>query len=193
MEQVGEEGAFAYLTVIPIAEYGFNLYKQTFRDTLCVCYGWQPACLPSHCACGYVFSISHAPSCSRVAVLSIRHNQIRDLTAEPLVKVYPSVAVALVLQTLTGKRFALRTANIQDDARLDIKAQDFCDCSKRSAFFDIKVFNSHAPSNCKTTMAACYRRHKLEKQRMHQWRIRDVEHGPFTPFIQYHLQENTRD
>ena len=183
MEQASEKGASAWLTAIPIAEYGFSLHKQAFRDALCVRYGWQPARLPSHCSCGEAFSVSHALSCSKGALPSIRHNRIRDLTAELLTEVCPNVATEPVLQPLTGERFALRTANRQDDARLDIKAQDFWDHSKRSAFFDVRVFNSHAPSNCKTTTAACYRRHELEKRRMYERRIIDVEHGSFTPLV----------
>ena len=41
------------------------------------------------------------------------------------------MAVELVLQLLTGESFALRTANIQDNARLDTKDQDFGDHTVR--------------------------------------------------------------
>ena len=43
--------------------------------------------------------------------------------------------------------------------------------------------NSHAPSNCKTTSAACYRRHELEKRRTYEKIIYEVEHGSFTPIV----------
>ena len=45
------------------------------------------------------------------------------------------------------------------------------------------MFNSHAPSNCKTSTAACYRRHELEKRRAYERRIIEVEHGSFTPIV----------
>ena len=48
-------GASSWLTAIPIAEYGFTLHKQAFRDALCIRYGWQPARLPSHCPCSCLF------------------------------------------------------------------------------------------------------------------------------------------
>ena len=160
MEQASEKGASAWLTTISIADYGFSLHKQAFWDALCVWYGWQPARLPSHCPCGEAFSVGHALSCSKGALPSIRHNRIRDLTAELLTEVCPNVAVEPVLQPLTGEGFSLGTTNVQDDARLDIKAQDFWDHSKRSTFLDVRVYNSHAPSNCRTTTAACYRRHE---------------------------------
>ena len=63
LEQASEKGASAWLTAIPIAEYGFSLHKQAFRDALCVRYGWLLARLPSHCLCGETFSVSHALSC----------------------------------------------------------------------------------------------------------------------------------
>ena len=134
MEQASEKWASARLTAIPIAEYGFSLHKQAFRDALCVHYGWLLARLPSHCLCGETFSVSHALSCPKPALPSIRHNCIRDLTAQLLTEVCPNVATEPVLQPLSGERFPLRTANVQDDARLDIKAQDFWDRSNRSTF-----------------------------------------------------------
>ena len=36
-----EKGASAWLTTLPLAEEGFNLHKQAFRDALCLRYGWD--------------------------------------------------------------------------------------------------------------------------------------------------------
>jgi len=47
----------------------------------------------------------------------------------------------------------------------------------------VRVFNSHEPSNCKTSNAACYRRHELEKRRAYERRIIEVEHDSFTPIV----------
>ena len=61
--------------------------------------------------------------------------------------------------------------------------QQVCEaCSnRRSAFFDIRVFNSYVTSNCKLSSAACYRKHELEKRKAYERRIIEVEHGSFTP------------
>ena len=67
--------------------------------------------------------------------------------------------------------------------QLCMKAQNFWDSSRSSAYFDVRVFNSHAPSNCKTSTAACYRKHELEKRRAYERRILEVEHGSFTPIV----------
>ena len=74
IEQASEKGASAWLTAIPIAEYGFSLHKQAFRDALCFQYGWLPARLPSHSLCGETFSVSHALGCPKGALPSVRDN-----------------------------------------------------------------------------------------------------------------------
>ena len=183
MDQASEKGASCWLTTLPIQEYGFSLHKQAFRDALCVRYGWQLERLPSHCACGETVSLNHALSCSKGAMPSIRHNCIRDLLAQFLTEVCPNVAIEPALQPLTGETFPHRSTNTDDGARLHVKAQNFWDSSRSSAFFDVRVFNSHAPSNCKTSTAACYRRHELEKRRAYERRIIEVEHGSFTPIV----------
>ena len=86
-------GESSWLTAIPITEYGFTLHKQAFRDALCIRYGWQPARLPSHCLCGVAFSVNHTLSCPKGALPSIRHDRIRDITAQLLTEVCPNVAI----------------------------------------------------------------------------------------------------
>ena len=183
MEQTSERGASSWLTTIPVAEHGFTLHKQDFRDALCLRYGWRPSRLPSHCLCGEVFSVGHALSCPKGAFPSIRHNRIRDLFARFLTEVCPNVSIEPALQPLSGEAFSHRSANVEDAARLDVKAQNFWGSNRESAFFDIRVFNSYAPSNCKLSSAACYRKHELEKRRAYERRIIEVEHGSFTPIV----------
>jgi len=50
-------------------------------------------------------------------------------------------------------------------------------------FFDVRVFNSLAPSNRSTTLSAVYRKHEQEKSRAYEERVREVEHGCFTPLV----------
>ena len=50
----------------------------------------------------------------------------------------------------------------------------------RGALFRHKSVQLSCPSNRKTTTAACYRRHELEKWRAYERRILEVEHGSFT-------------
>ena len=127
--------------------------------------------------------MGHALSCPKGAFPSIRHNRIRDLFARFLTEVCPNVSIEPALQPLSGEAFSHRSANVEDAARLDVKAQNFWGSNRESAFFDIRVFNSYAPSNCKLSSAACYRKHELEKRRAYERRIIEVEHGSFTPIV----------
>ena len=111
---------------------------------------------------------------------SIRHNSIRDITAKLLTEVCPNVGIEPTLQPLNGQVFNRRTA---DDARLDIKAQNFWDNSRQSTFFDVRVFNAYAPSNSSSSTDACYRRHDCEKRRNYEQRVIEVEHCTFTPLV----------
>ena len=161
VEQASVRGAATWLTAIPMTKYGFKLNKQAFRDALCLRYGWTPERLLSLCPCWQVFSVAHAFSCPKGALPSIRHNHVRDIMAQLLTKVCSNVGIEPTLQPLSGESFPLRSTNVEEGARLDIKAQNFRDNSKRSAYFDVHVFNAHASTNSNASMKACYRRRPL--------------------------------
>ena len=159
------------------------MHKQAFHDALCLWCGWPRSRLPSHCVCGVPFSIDHAFTYPKGAFPIIRHNRIRDLLADLLIEVCPCVAVEPILQPLSGEQFQLCSTNIEDNARLNVSAQEFWDKKRTTAFVDVKVFNAHAPSNCTSSTTSCYRRHELEKRRKYERRVINVEHGTFTPFV----------
>ena len=76
-----EKGSSTWLTALPLAEHGFALHKMAFHDALALRYGWTPSEMPSMCVCGGKFTVEHALSCAKDGFPSIRHNEIRDLTA----------------------------------------------------------------------------------------------------------------
>ena len=178
-----EKGASSWLSALPIEEFGFALHKGAFRDALTLRYGWTPCLVPSHCACGQPFSVSHALSCSMGGYPSIRHNEIRDLTAELLSEVCHSVSIEPHLQPLGGETLRGASANIEDGARLDIAANGFWGGRFERAFFDVRVFNPHAPTNRQPQLSSCYRRHENAKKRVYDQRIREVEHSSFVPLV----------
>ena len=183
MDFSGEEGASHWLVVLPLSERGFTLHKGAFRDAIKLRYGWQLPHLPSHCTCGKKFTVAQAFSCPCGGFPSLRHNDIRDITADFLTEVSPNVAVEPTLQPLTGESLQYKTANSDDDARADISAQGFWGNKRQLAFFDVRVFNPNAPSCCNSSMASVYSRHENEKRRAYQQRIIEVEHGFFTPLV----------
>ena len=125
--------------------------------------------------------MEHALTCPHGGFTFVRHNEIRDMTANLLSEVCHGVQTELDLQPFTGETLSHQTANRQENARVEIRAQGFWGERRQDAFFDVRVFNPHAPSNRLASPRACYRKHENEKRRMYEERIREVEHGPFTP------------
>ncbi len=103
MALASEKGASSWLTTLPIEEYGFTLHKGAFHDALALRYDWNPSQTPTNCACGKSFTIDHAFTCPRGGFPILRHNEIRDLTANLLTEVCHDVSVEPALQPLTGE------------------------------------------------------------------------------------------
>ena len=101
-----ERGASTWLTALPLDEYGFALHKSAFQDALALHYGWLPLRSSTHCACETSFSVEHALSCPKGGLPSIRHNEIRDLTAILLTEVCSQVAEP-VAACFTGGLFSV--------------------------------------------------------------------------------------
>ena len=178
-----EKGASSWLTTLPISEHGFALHKGGFRDALALRYGWDPPNTPSHCICGKSFTVEHALSCPFGGFPTLRHNEIRNLTANLLSEVCHNVTIELTLQPVTRETFKLASAITDIGARSDIAADGFWGGHFEKTFFDIRVLNPLAPSNTTPTPSACYRRHEKEKQRAYEQRIREIEHASLTPIV----------
>ena len=130
-----ERGASNWLISLPIHEHGFSLHKGTFRDALALRYGWLPSHVPSECSCGKSFSVHHALSCAKGGFPIVRHNEIRDLTANLVSEVCHNVYTEPRLQPLDGESLAGATASRDDGARLDVAANGFWDACRERAFY----------------------------------------------------------
>ena len=117
-----EKGSSTWLTVLPLSEHGFALHKRAFQDSLALRYGWTPDNLPSKCSCGVSFSVERALSCPKGGFPSIRHNEIRDMTATLLTEVCNDVCIEPELQPVTDEELTGSSANSHAGARLDIAA-----------------------------------------------------------------------
>ena len=178
-----EKGASTWLSALPIDDHGFALHKSAFRDALSLRYNWPLENTPSSCSCGHQFSVDHALSCPTGGFPSIRHNEVRDITASLLSEVCHCVSVEPSLQPLSGEVLSHRSANTQDNARLDVAAHGFWGGPFERAFVDVRVFNPCARSNRQTSLQSTYRKHEQEKRRQYEQRVREVEHGTFTPLV----------
>ena len=139
-----EKGASSCLSVLPNEEFGFFLHKGVFRDSVALRYEWKQPNLPNMCVCGKNLTVDHA--CPTGGLPTLRHNDISDLTADLMAEVCNNVCTEPELQPLSGEALQRRSANCQDGARVDIRAEGFWEWSK-NAFFDVRVFNPFAPSN----------------------------------------------
>ena len=176
------KGASSWLTVLPLDEHGFSLHKGDFRDAVCLRYGWPLPHLPTECICGASFTVEHAFTCPHGGYPSLRHNEIRDITAQLMSEVCPNVATEPTLQPVTNERFYHRSANTESGARLDVRAQGFWGLHHQQAYFDVRVFNPLAASNRQSSISTCFKSHDREKRGTYE-RVREVERGSFTPLV----------
>ena len=106
-------------------EFGFTLHKGAFTDALALRYDWPLNRTPTNCECGLSFSVDHSRSCPRGGFTILRHNEVRDLTANLLTEVSHEVSTEPDLQPVTTESFNLRSTNTQDNARLNITMNGF--------------------------------------------------------------------
>ena len=90
------------------------------------------------------------------------------------------VGIEPVLQPLQGEKFQHKSAIIDEDARLDFVTRGFWQGRNERSFFDIHIFNPHAPTNKKSSLFSVYKRHENMKKRAYAQRIVDMEHSSFT-------------
>ena len=166
-----------------LSEHGYHLSKSEFRDAICLRYSWSLDRLPARCVCGAGFTIEHALSCPCGGYPSLRHNEVRDLLAGLMSEVCKDVTTEPQLEPLSGETFRCNSTTTDDQARVDIRARGFWGGHFEVAFFDVRVLNPLAASNYTNTLASCYQRHERSKQRMYEERIREVDHGSFTPLV----------
>ena len=118
-----------------------------------------------------------------LTLITIRHNEIRDITAQLLSEVCHNVSIEPPLQPLTGESLNHATSNREEFARVDVKAQGFWGIRHQCAYFDVRVFNPNAPTYRNLSLDLCFRRHEGEKRRAYEQRVREVEKGSFTPLV----------
>ena len=180
-ELASEKGSSSWLTTLPLEEYGFTLNKQEFYDAISLRYGFPINKIAKQCVCGQPNSINHCLICKRGGFVSLRHNSLRDTTANLLSKVCKDVVIEPPLIPLTGENLSA-SANTSDEARLDVSARSFWIPLGR-AFFDIRVLHPGAPTNASRTIPLMYAHHENEKKRKYNDRVINVEKGSFTPLV----------
>jgi hypothetical protein len=177
-----EKSASVFLTALPLKRHNFDLSKTEFTDTLLMRYRWPLPNLPSICPCGEQFSLDHSQICHTGGFINMRHNEVRDLIAHEMKEILKDVESEPHLTPLTGEAIHMRSANVENDARSDIRARGFW-AKQQNAFFDVRVFYPHARSYSSRSLSSLFTLFEQEKKRAYADRINQVEHGSFTPLV----------
>ncbi len=182
LEASSEKGASNWLNVLPIKDEGFYLEKQAFWDSLYLRYNIKLRNVPAKCVCGKAMDVDHALSCHKGGFINIRHNEIRNFTGKLMDETHRDVRIEPELTKLTGEKFQHATANVTDEARVDIAARGVW-VTGQMAYFDVRVFNPIAKTFMNSDLAAAHRRNENEKKRSYSQRINRVDSGSFTPLV----------
>ena len=177
-----EPGSSSWLTVLLIQEHGFHLHKGDFQDALSLHYGIIPLNTSKTCQCGTSFSVDHAMVCPFGGFPTIWNNEVQDLTASLLTEVCHNVVTEPSLQPITTETFSFTSANTANYACLDIKNKGFWSRGQ-DAYFDVRVFYPNASSSRSLSLNSAYKHYEDAKKHEYGHRVRDVEHGVFTPLV----------
>ena len=177
--QAKEKGASSWLSVIPLEEHGFILNKGEFRDAVSLRYNKKLRGLPSKCPCGQIYNETHALNCKKGGFVIISHNNVRDFEANLMKKVYSDVELEPQLQAIHGEQI---DGLAGDNARPDIRARGVWRHGQ-NAYFDVRITNTNAQSQCHLTPKRILEKHEKEKKRQYNSRIMNIEHGTFTPLV----------
>ena len=182
LDLASEKGASSWLTSLPLEKYGFIFNKQEFSDAICLRYHLKLKDTASKCVCGEPNTINHALICKKGGYVSLRHNSLRDRTAEIMkitcrdVVIEPNLLPINEVELPTG-------SNKADNARLDVSARSVWNPLEK-AFFDVRVFHAPAASNRKLkTIPAMYKHHENLKKKEYNARVLQVEKGVFSPLV----------
>ena len=174
------KGVSSWLILYPISDHGFDRTKQQFWDSLRLRYGWALPNIPSTCCAK--MDAQHAMSCKRGGSITIRHNDLQDLTVNFLSNVCNDVEIEPKLPPVTGENFSNRAENTRTEARLDIRSRGFW-VRGQQAFFDIRVFDQNAKRYLNSALPQCYAQNEKEKKKQYNERVLEIEHGSFTPLV----------
>ena len=84
IDLASEKGASSWLTSLPLADFGFVLNKQEFHDAILLRYNFKVKGVAATCACGEQNTVNHALIYKLGGYIALRHNSLRDTTAELL-------------------------------------------------------------------------------------------------------------
>ena len=181
LTQLSKLGSSSWLSALPLEDQGFNLNKSEFQDAVNLRYDKTLKRLPAKCPCGSQFTITHAMNCHRGGFINSRHDAIRNFEGRMLKQVCSDVEIEPMLQPIVNTVFH-RSANISNEARLDLRAKSFWR-QGQNAFFDVRITNADCNSQQDKDISSILKKHEQEKKRAYNSRIMEIDQGTFTPLI----------
>jgi len=135
----------AWLSVLPIAQDGFDLSAQQFRDQLAIRYGREPLNLPSCCdGCDHVFSLQHALDWKQGGLVKKGHDNLRDECAKLAEVAWGDVKIEPIVKEASGR--------VKEDLRADFSVRGVWE-GERIAFFNHCILNADAQSRIQNNIS----------------------------------------
>ena len=139
---------------------------------------------------GSKFDIEHSRSFRKEGFVTIRHNDLRDITVKILSEVCSKTEVEPKFVPLSGEDLSNRTAYRSNEARLDVRACDFCERG-RQALFDLRLFDPNVYQYLNKSQQQCHVINVNEKKKAYCKRILNAKNATsFTPHHQIYYQKN---
>ena len=125
--------------------------------------------LPVTCGCGKPYSLDHSQICKVGGLIHMRHDGLKNLFARLAREVFRDVEIEPGLAELSGETMDLKSANIQADARADVRIKGFY-TERQNAFFDFRGFYPCAKSLSNKKLDAVFAEVAQEKKRQYSQR-----------------------
>ena len=97
-----------------------NCQNNNFLDSIYLRYSWKISKLPTKCPCRSKFYIQDSSSCKNGGFVTIRHIDLRELTAKILSEACYDTEIESALVPLSGEDLRDQTTNRSNEARLDV-------------------------------------------------------------------------
>ena len=132
-------------------------------------YKWHLHRLPENCECGQKINFEQALSCKKGGFITIRHNQVRYITANLLKIISNDVKIeAPLLEVYQREQLIYKTVHEQilSITRFWIALQKI--------FFDVRVFITLAKCYREPNLEKCYKINEKEKKKHYRERIQNA-------------------
>ena len=173
IERAVDFGVSGWLTVLPLAQYHFDLSPQQFRDALSLRYNWSLMLMPPTCdGCGAAFTLSHALDCRRGGLVVRRHNEIRDALEDLASLAYKDVIREPVVRDGDADGPGLIA---------DLGVRGVWQ-PQGEALFDVRVVDTDAQSYISRSVADVLVSAEEEKKRKYRLAA-EACHASFSPFV----------